>query len=69
MLSPKAQRNLKRLSYMVDDNMKNKPIKTMSCDENSQVFNWQRTNKKSQLHPKKEFERELKTYVYKRKKN
>lgn len=54
---------------MIDENMKNKPIKTISCDENSQVFNWQRTNKKSQLHPKKEFERELKTHVYKRKKS
>jgi len=47
MLSPKAQRNLKRLNYMIDENMKNKPIKIIACDEDSQVYNWQRTHKKA----------------------
>lgn len=32
---------------MIDENMKNKPIKTIDCDEDSQVYNWQRTHKKA----------------------
>lgn len=32
---------------MIDENMKNKPIKTIACDEDSQVYNWQRTHKKA----------------------
>ena len=51
MLSPKAQRNLRRLNYMIDENMKNKPIKTIPCDEDSQVYNWQRTYKKAAIKP------------------
>jgi hypothetical protein len=51
MLSPKAQRNLRRLNYMIDENMKNKPIKTIACDEDSQVYNWQRTHKKAAYKP------------------
>ncbi len=51
MLSPKAQRNLKRLNYMIDENMKNKPIKIIACDEDSQVYNWQRTYKKAGIKP------------------
>jgi hypothetical protein len=27
--------------------MKNKPVKKIECDEDSQVFNWQRTYKKA----------------------
>lgn len=65
MLSQKALRNQKRLKYMLDDNMKNKPVKVLSCDENSQIYNWQRTNKKSMMVPKKEFERQLKQFKIK----
>lgn len=65
MLSQKALRNQKRLKYMLDDNMKNKPVKVLSCDENSQIYNWQRTNKKSMMVPKKEFERQLKSFKIK----
>lgn len=36
-----------------------KPVKFLSCDENSQVYNWQKTNKKSMAVPKKEFQRQL----------
>ena len=65
MLSQKALKNQKRLKYMLDDNMKNKPIKVLSCDENSQICNWQKTNKKSMPVPKKEFERQLKIFKIK----
>lgn len=65
MLSQKALRNQKRLKYMLDNNMKNKPVKVVSCDENSQIYNWQRTNKKSMMVPKKEFERQLKQFKIK----
>lgn len=65
MLSQKALRNQKRLKYMLDDNMKNKPVKVLSCDENSQIYNWQRTNKKSMMVPKKEFQRQLKQFKIK----
>ena len=65
MLSQKALRNQKRLKYMLDDNMKNKPVKILSCDENSQIYNWQRTNKKSMMVPKKEFQRQLKQFKIK----
>lgn len=47
MLSPKALRNQKRLQYLLSKDMKNKPVKKVECDENSQVFNWQRTYKKA----------------------
>ncbi len=36
---------------MIDENMKNKPIKTIACDEDSQVYNWQRTYKKAAIKP------------------
>lgn len=62
MLSQKALRNQKRLKYLLSNDMKNKPVKIVPCDENSQVFNWQRTNKKSMLVPKKEFEKQLKPF-------
>ena len=65
MLSQKALRNQKRLKYMLDDNMNNKPVKVLSCNENSQIYNWQRTNKKSMMVPKKEFERQLKSFKIK----
>lgn len=65
MLSQKALKNQKRLKYMLDNNMKNKPVKVVSCDENSQIYNWQRTNKKSMMVPKKEFERQLKQFKIK----
>lgn len=65
MLSQKALRNQKRLKYMLDNNMKNKPVKVLSCDENSQIYNWQRTNKKSMMVPKKEFQRQLKQFKIK----
>lgn len=47
MLSRKAQRNQMRLKYLVTKEMKEKPVKKLDCDENSQVFNWQRTYKKA----------------------
>ena len=47
MLSPKAQRNQRRSYYLITKDMKSKPVKKMECDENSQVFNWQRTYKKA----------------------
>ena len=62
MLSLKALKNQKKLKYMIDNNMKSKPVKILPCDENSQVFNWQKTNKKSMPVPKKEFERQLKQF-------
>jgi len=62
MLSNKALRNQKRLQYLFSKDMKNKPVKVLSCDENSQIYNWQRTNKKSMMVPKKEFERQLKQF-------
>jgi len=39
-----------------------KSVRVIPCDENSQIYNWQRTNKKSQIRPKKEFERQLKSF-------
>jgi len=39
-----------------------KPIKFLPCDDNSQVYSWQRTNKKSQIRPKEEFQRQLKSF-------
>ena len=62
MLSLKALRNQERLKHMLSEDMKNKPVKIVPCNENSQVYSWQRTNKKSQLRPKKEFERQLKAF-------
>jgi hypothetical protein len=47
MLSQKALRNQKRLQYLLSKDIKNKPIKKLDCNEDSQVFNWQRTNKKA----------------------
>ena len=65
MLSNKALRNQKRLQYLFSKDMKNKPVKVLSCDENSQIYNWQRTNKKSMMVPKKEFQRQLKQFKIK----
>lgn len=65
MLSNKALRNQKRLQYLLSKDMKNKPVKILSCDENSQIYNWQRTNKKSMMVPKKEFQRQLKQFKIK----
>lgn len=65
MLSNKALRNQKRLQYLLSKDMKNKPVKVLSCDENSQIYNWQRTNKKSMMVPKKEFQRQLKQFKIK----
>jgi hypothetical protein len=62
MLSLKALRNQERLKRMLSDDMKNKPVKIVPCSESSQVYSWQRTNKKSQIRPKKEFERQLKSF-------
>lgn len=42
-----------------------KAVKFVPCDENSQVYNWQKTNKKSMQVPKKEFERQLKQFKVK----
>ena len=39
-----------------------KPIKFLPCDDNSQIYSWQKTNKKSMKVPKKEFERQLKSF-------
>jgi len=39
-----------------------KPIKFLPCDDNSQIYSWQRTNKKSMQVPKKEFQRQLKSF-------
>jgi hypothetical protein len=47
MLSNKALRNQKRLQYLLSKDMKNKPVKVVPCNEDSQVFNWQRTYKKA----------------------
>lgn len=62
MLSNKALKNQKKLDYLLSEKQKKEPVKILPCDENSQVFNWQRTNKKSMLVPKKPFERELKAF-------
>lgn len=61
MLSRRALKNKKRMEYF-SKGVKERPVKIISCDENSQVFNWQRTNKKSMLVPKKEFEKQLKPF-------
>jgi len=45
--------------------MEKKPVKFIPCDDNSQVYSWQRTNKKSMMVPKKEFERQLKQFKIK----
>jgi hypothetical protein len=42
-----------------------KPVKFVPCDENSQVYSWQKTNKKSMMVPKKEFQRQLKQFKIK----
>lgn len=47
MLSQKALRNQRRLQYLLNKNVKNKPVKKLECDEDSQIYNWQRTNKKA----------------------
>jgi hypothetical protein len=47
MLSAKALRNQKRLEYLVSKDIKSKPVKIIECDEDSQIFNWQRTYKKA----------------------
>jgi hypothetical protein len=62
MLSLKALKNQERLKRMLSDDMKTKPIKVVPCNENSQVYSWQRTNKKSMQVPKKEFQRQLKSF-------
>ena len=61
MLSPKALRNQKRLQYLLSKDMKNKPVKKVECDENSQVFNWQRTYKKA-AYKRYDLEDKLKQY-------
>lgn len=65
MLSLKALKNQERLKRILDENMKSKPVKIIPCNENSQVYSWQRTNKKSQIRPKEEFQRQLKTFKIK----
>jgi hypothetical protein len=62
MLSPKALRNQKRLQYLLSKDMKNKPVKKVECDENSQVFNWQRTYKKA-AYKRYDLEDKLKQYT------
>lgn len=62
MLSLKALKNQERLKRMLSDDMKNKPVKIVPCNENSQVYSWQRTNKKSMQVPKKEFQKQLKLF-------
>ena len=42
-----------------------KSVRVIPCDENSQIYSWQRTNKKSMMVPKKEFERQLKSFKIK----
>ena len=42
-----------------------KSVRVIPCDENSQIYNWQRTNKKSMMVPKKEFQRQLKQFKIK----
>jgi hypothetical protein len=39
-----------------------KPVKFVPCDDDSQVYSWQRTNKKSKIRPKEEFQRQLKAF-------
>jgi hypothetical protein len=68
MLSLKALKNQQRLKRMLSNDMKSKPVKVIPFDENSQVYSWQRTNKKSQLRPKKEFERQLQKFNIKTRK-
>jgi hypothetical protein len=62
MLSLKALRNQERLKRIIDENMKSKPVKIIPCNENAQVYSWQRTNKKSQIRPKEEFQKQLKSF-------
>lgn len=62
MLSRKALNNIRKTKAWAKSTPKSEPTKIIGCDEDSQVFNWQRTNKKSQIRPKKEFERQLKSF-------
>jgi hypothetical protein len=62
MLSLKALKNQERLKRILDENMKSKPVKIIPFNENSQVYSWQRTNKKSQIRPKEEFQKQLKSF-------
>ncbi len=65
MLSKKALNNIKKTKSWAKSTPKSEPTKIIGCDENSQIYNWQRTNKKSMQVPKKEFERQLKQFKIK----
>jgi len=47
---------------MIKGKSQSKTLKFLPCDENSQVYSCQRTNKKSMQVPKKEFQRQLKSF-------
>lgn len=47
MLSRKALNNIKKTKAWAKSTPKSNPTKIIECDENSQIFNWQRTNKKA----------------------
>jgi len=64
MLSPKALKNMKKAQRWASMTPKSEPTKFVECKENSQIYNWQRTNKKSMLIPKKEFMRQLEKLGY-----
>lgn len=64
MLSPKALKNMKKAQKWASTTPKSTPTKFVECKENDQIYNWQRTNKKCMLIPKKEFMRQLATLGY-----
>lgn len=64
MLSAKALKNIKKAKRWASTTPNSESTKFVECKENDQIFNWQRTNKKSMLVPKKEFMLQLEKLGY-----
>ena len=47
MLSPRALKNIEKTKRWANATPNSEPTKIVECDEDSQVYNWQRTHKKA----------------------
>ena len=51
MLSLKALKNIEKTKRWAKSTPKSEPDRIVECDEDSQVYNWQRTYKKAAIRP------------------
>ena len=51
MLSLKALKNIEKTKRWAKSTPKSEPTRIVECNEDSQVYNWQRTYKKAAIKP------------------